>query len=44
MRLVFAIVFLWMGGACLFLASHGVEARTPWGAFQTILTKAAGDG
>lgn len=42
MNLALAVVFLWMGAACLYLASHGLEASTPWAAFQTVLSKAAG--
>jgi hypothetical protein len=41
-NLAFAIVFLWMGAAALHLASHGIQADTPWGAFQTVLGKARG--
>lgn len=37
MRLALGIVFLWMGAACLYLASHGLQAASPWGAYQTIL-------
>lgn len=38
MKLALGIVFLWIGAGMLFLASHGLEASTPWGAFQTILS------
>lgn len=41
MNLAFAVLFLWMGASCLYLASHGIQAATPWAAFQTILGKAA---
>ena len=37
MNLAFAVLFLWLGCACLFLASHGLQATGPWSAFQTIL-------
>lgn len=37
MNLAFAVMFLWMGCACLYLASHGLQASSPWGAFKTIL-------
>jgi hypothetical protein len=43
MNLVMAILCLWVGAAMLFLASHGLEAATPWAAFQTVLTKARGE-
>lgn len=37
MGLAFGILFLWLGAACLWVASHGTEARTPWGVFQEVL-------
>lgn len=43
MRLAFAIVFLWLGASLLYVASHGLEAVTPWGAFRSVLSKARGD-
>jgi hypothetical protein len=43
MNLAFAVVFLWVGCAMLYLGSHGLEAATPWGALQTLMTKARGD-
>jgi hypothetical protein len=39
MNLAFAIFFLWVGAACLYVASHGVEASNPWGVFRTVLDK-----
>jgi hypothetical protein len=42
MNLAFACVFLFVGASLLYLASHGLEASTPWGAFQTILGRARG--
>ena len=39
MRLFFAIVFLFVGASLLQLASHGLEASTPWQAYQTVLTR-----
>lgn len=42
MNLAMAVLFLWLGAACLYLGSHGLEASTPWAAFQTVLGKAAG--
>ena len=44
MKLAFGIMFLWLGASMLYLASHGLEASTPWGAFQTILTKIRAQG
>lgn len=43
MKLAFAVLFLWTGSSMLYLASHGIEATTPWGAFQSVLSKARGD-
>lgn len=42
MRLAFGVLFLWLGASCLYIASHGVQATTPWAAFQTVLAKAKG--
>lgn len=36
MGLVFGVLFLWLGAALLWVASHGTEARTPWGIFQEV--------
>lgn len=38
MNLAFAVIFLWLGAACLWVASHDLEAQTVWGAFGTVLT------
>jgi hypothetical protein len=43
-NLVLAVICLWTGSALLFLASHGLQATTPWAAFQTIITKMAEAG
>jgi len=40
MRLALAILFLWLGGSALYLGTHGLDASTPWAAFQTVLGKA----
>jgi hypothetical protein len=39
MNLALSILCLWVGSAFLYLASHGLQATTPWAAFQTIITK-----
>ena len=44
MNLAFAVLFLWAGCSLLYLASHGVQATSPWQAYQTIIGKARGDG
>lgn len=30
------VLFLWLGGACLWVAFHGTEASTPWDAFSSV--------
>lgn len=42
MNLAFAIVFLWLGASGLWVASHGLEASTPWAAYKTILSHVTG--
>lgn len=37
MNLAMGIVFLWLGAACLWIASHGTEASTPWGAYKQVI-------
>lgn len=36
MGLVFGVLFLWLGAACLWVATHGTDASTPWGVFKEI--------
>jgi hypothetical protein len=36
MHLAFGVIFLWLGAALLWVASHGTQASTPWGVFQQI--------
>lgn len=43
MNLAFGVVFIWVGAVMLYLATHGTQASTPWGAFQEALG-AIGDG
>jgi hypothetical protein len=38
-KFALGVMFLWSGAACLYLASHGIEATTPWGAWRTLLTQ-----
>jgi hypothetical protein len=38
-NLAFAVMFLWAGGALLFVASRGLQATTPWGAYQSVVAK-----
>lgn len=42
MNLAFAIVFLWIGAELIWLSTRNLEAATPWGVYQTVLTRAAG--
>lgn len=37
MNLALAIVFLWVGAACLWLATHDTPAATPWEAYGEII-------
>lgn len=30
MNLVLGVIFLWLGGALIWVASHGTDAKTPW--------------
>lgn len=39
MNLALAVIFLWLGATLLYLASRGLEAATPWAAFQTVMTR-----
>jgi hypothetical protein len=36
-NLALGIIFLWLGAACIFLAAHGTEAKTPWQAYSQII-------
>jgi hypothetical protein len=29
-NLVLGVIFLWLGGALIWVASHGTDAKTPW--------------
>lgn len=37
MGVAFGALFLWIGGAMIWVASHGTDATTPWGVFMEIL-------
>lgn len=37
MNLALGIMFLWLGVACIWVASHGTTADTPWKAYQQII-------
>jgi hypothetical protein len=39
MNLAFGVLFLWMGAGAFYIASHGLGAGTPWGAFSALLGK-----
>lgn len=34
MRLALGVLMLWLGCACLWVASRGSEAKTPWQVFE----------
>lgn len=38
MNLAFGIVFLWLGSACIWIATHGTDAASPWEAYADVLT------
>ena len=44
MNLAFAVLFLWFGASLLYLASHGLEASSPFAAYRSVLGKMAGGG
>lgn len=44
MNLAFGVLFIWLGAALLYVASHGLQATTPWQAFQSVLNKAVPNG
>ena len=37
MNLAFGVLFLWLGAACIWVAVHGTEARTPFQAYDQIM-------
>lgn len=37
MNLAFGIIFMWLGAACIWLATRGTDATTPWGAYKAVL-------
>lgn len=43
MNLAMGILFLWLGAACIWLAAHGTEAKTPWQAYSQVIS-AVGKG
>lgn len=36
MNVAVGVLFLWLGGALLWVAFHGTEAKSPWDAFIQI--------
>lgn len=36
MGLAIGIILIWTGAACLWVASRGTAATTPWGVYQEI--------
>lgn len=37
MGLALGVVFIWLGAACLWVAAHGTDAKTPWGVYQQVI-------
>lgn len=37
MGIAFGIFLVWIGSACLWVAVHGTDAATPWGAYQEVI-------
>ncbi len=37
MGLALGIMFIWLGAACLWVASHGTDAKSPWDVYKQIL-------
>jgi hypothetical protein len=36
-NLAFGVLFLWLGACCIWVASHGTEATSPWQAYKQVL-------
>lgn len=41
-NLALGTLFLFLAGACFYVASHGVDAVTPFGVYRSVLDKMAG--
>lgn len=37
MGMAMGVLFLWLGAACLWVASHGTQAKSPWDVFSQVL-------
>lgn len=42
MRLVIAIIALWLGSTLIWVATHGTDATSPWTLFKSITDKIGG--
>lgn len=38
MGLALGVVFLWLGAALLWVATHGTEAKTPWQLYEGVIS------
>jgi len=38
MGLAIGILLIWAGCACLYVAAHGLDATTPWAAYQEVMS------
>lgn len=36
MRLALGVLFIWLGAAFLWVATHGTEAKTPWQVYEQV--------
>lgn len=37
MNLAFGVLFMWLGAALIWIATHGTGASTPWEAYQSVI-------
>lgn len=43
MGLALGILLIWAGAACLWVALHGTDAVTPWGAYSSVIDTIRGE-
>lgn len=37
MRMAMGILFMWLGAAGIYIATHGTQATTPYGVYQSLI-------
>ncbi len=37
MGLALGVIFIWLGAACLWVASHDTDATSPWGVYDQVI-------